>query len=97
MAAAAGAAPAPAPAAAAAAVAVADVEVAAQPPEHEQEQHPTHEATALLAAYLDTPLPYTQDDWERVRCEGCLSNKRYTAWAGVRASTAHHLLNPSTP
>ena len=80
----------------AAAGAVADVEAAVQPPEQEQEQHLTHEATALLAAYLDTPLPYTQDDWERVRCEGCLSNKRCVAWAGVRASTTHHLLNPST-
>lgn len=34
-------------------------------------------ATALLSTYLETPLPYTPEDWGRVECEACHSNKRF--------------------
>jgi hypothetical protein len=54
-----------------------------QQQQHQQEQPPQAEAakaaTGLLAAYLDADLPYTHEDFSRVRCTGCMTNKRCVA------------------
>lgn len=62
--------PAPLTAATAATAAASPAAVADEPQEGECE------ASARLAAYMDAPLPYTPEDWQRVNCDGCRHNKR---------------------
>jgi len=69
--------------------AAASAAAAGAPPAGEQLQQPGGEeqpAVGLVTAYLDAPLPYTHDDWQRVTCAGCNSNKRCVAQSAMRMS-----------